>query len=57
MGLAAKADPFDHITAKEPAHMHLKERPGAGTQPPPEKDYFVTRNGKRYAGVHLLIDL
>jgi len=22
-----------------------------------EKDYFITRNGKRYAGVHLLIDL
>lgn len=23
----------------------------------PEKDYFVERDGKRYAGVHLLIDL
>lgn len=22
-----------------------------------EKDYFITRNGKRYAGIHLLIDL
>lgn len=24
---------------------------------PPGKDYFITRHGKRYAGIHLIIDL
>lgn len=27
------------------------------TQDPPEKDYFISRGGKRYAGIHLIIDL
>ena len=37
--------------------MELTDMAGGVTQLPQEKDYFVTRGGKRYAGVHLLIDL
>lgn len=37
--------------------MELTDMAGEVTQLPQEKDYFVTRGGKRYAGVHLLIDL
>ena len=37
--------------------MELTDMAGGVTQLLQEKDYFVTRGGKRYAGVHLLIDL
>lgn len=37
--------------------MDLADNARSGGAALPQKDYFVTRHGKRYAGVHLLIDL
>lgn len=37
--------------------MDLADKATNGGKVLPQKDYFVVRDGKRYAGVHLLIDL